>query len=103
MTQEKEAGPDRRTWLALVVLMLPCVVVVMDLTVLFLAVPAITRDLAPSATQLLWITDVYGFVVAASLITQRGLPDRRPGAAGLRRGDPRALGDGAGLRPVPAR
>jgi DHA2 family multidrug resistance protein-like MFS transporter len=76
MTPESPARPDRRAWLALVVLMLPCVVVVMDLTVLFLAVPAITRDLAPSTTQLLWITDVYGFVVAASLITAGSLGDR---------------------------
>ncbi len=73
---EKVAGPDRRAWLALAVLMLPCVVVVMDLTVLFLAVPAITKDLAPSTTQLLWITDVYGFVVSAALITAGSLGDR---------------------------
>ena len=44
----------------------------MDLTVLNLAVPALSRDLAPTGTQLLWILDIYGFLVAGALI-----PDRR--------------------------
>ena len=48
----------------------------MDLTVLFLAVPSLTADLSPSATQLLWITDIYGFMVAGSLITMGTLGDR---------------------------
>src|SRR6185503_16243961 len=48
----------------------------MDLTVLHLAVPALTRDLAPSSAQLLWIIDIYGFLVAGSLITAGTLGDR---------------------------
>jgi DHA2 family multidrug resistance protein-like MFS transporter len=48
----------------------------MDLTVLNLAVPALTRDLEPSSTQLLWILDIYGFLVAGSLITMGTLGDR---------------------------
>src|SRR5688572_24566869 len=48
----------------------------MDLTVLHLAVPAITKDLRPSSSQLLWIIDVYGFMVAGSLITMGTLGDR---------------------------
>ena len=63
--------PDRskatpREWVGLGVLSLAALVYVMDLTVLDLAVPAISRDLHPSSTQLLWIIDIYGFVVAAS-------------------------------------
>ncbi len=49
---------------------------VMDLTVLHLAIPAISADLQPSSTQLLWIIDIYGFVVAGSLITMGTLGDR---------------------------
>ena len=49
---------------------------VMDLTVLHLAIPAISADLQPSSAQLLWIIDIYGFVVAGSLITMGTLGDR---------------------------
>jgi len=52
------------------------VVVVMDLTVLFLAIPSIVPDLGASATAALWITDVYGFLIAASLLTMGRLADR---------------------------
>jgi DHA2 family multidrug resistance protein-like MFS transporter len=48
----------------------------MDLTVLHLAVPRLTADLAPSSVQLLWIIDIYGFLLAGSLITMGTLGDR---------------------------
>jgi len=48
----------------------------MDLTVLNLAVPALSRDLRPSSVQLLWIVDIYGFVLAGSLVTMGTLGDR---------------------------
>ena len=48
----------------------------MDLTVLYLAVPSLARDLQPSGAQLLWIIDVYGFLIAGSLITMGTLGDR---------------------------
>ena len=48
----------------------------MDLTVLNLAVPSLSADLRPSSTQLLWIVDIYGFVLAGSLITMGTLGDR---------------------------
>jgi DHA2 family multidrug resistance protein-like MFS transporter len=67
---------ERRKWIAVAVLMLPCMIVVMDLTVLFLAVPELTADLQPTSTELLWITDIYGFLVAGTLITMGTLGDR---------------------------
>src|SRR5687768_15511996 len=48
----------------------------MDLTVLHLAVPALSADLQPTSAQLLWIIDIYGFMVAGSLITMGTLGDR---------------------------
>ena len=66
----------RREWIGLAVLALACLLYVMDLTVLHLAVPAISADLEPSSAQLLWIIDVYGFFVAGSLITMGTLGDR---------------------------
>src|SRR5262249_32043391 len=50
----------RREWIGLAVLALPCLIVVMDLTVLHLAVPTLTAALKPSPSQLLWIVDIYG-------------------------------------------
>src|SRR5215475_11560298 len=66
----------RREWTGLAVLALAAVLYAMDLTVLHLAVPAISEDLRPSSTQLLWITDIYGFMVAGFLITMGTLGDR---------------------------
>ena len=55
---------------------LPCMLYSMDLTVLNLAVPHLSADLKPSSSQLLWIVDIYGFLVAGSLITMGTLGDR---------------------------
>lgn len=75
---EKKAS-DRagaREWLGLGVLALPTMVLSMDLTVLHLAVPSLSADLAPSGTQLLWILDIYGFMVAGFLLVMGSLGDR---------------------------
>jgi MFS transporter, DHA2 family, multidrug resistance protein len=66
----------RREWIGLAVIALPCLLYSMDLTVLNLAVPQLTADLRPSSSQLLWIVDIYGFMVAGSLITMGTLGDR---------------------------
>lgn len=66
----------RREWIGLAVLALPCLLYSMDLTVLILAVPHLSADLQPSSAELLWIIDIYGFLVAGSLITMGTLGDR---------------------------
>src|SRR5688572_31435612 len=66
----------KREWIGLAVIALPCLLYSMDLTVLHLAVPRLTADLAPSSTQLLWIIDIYGFLVAGCLIAAGTLGDR---------------------------
>ncbi len=66
----------RREWIGLAVLLLPLLLVSMDVSVLYFAVPFISADLAPTATQQLWIFDVYGFVLAGLLITMGALGDR---------------------------
>jgi DHA2 family multidrug resistance protein-like MFS transporter len=65
-----------REWIGLAVLALAALLYVMDLTVLHLAVPAISADLEPTSSQLLWIIDIYGFFVAGTLITMGTLGDR---------------------------
>jgi MFS transporter, DHA2 family, multidrug resistance protein len=66
----------RREWIGLGVLALPCLLYSMDLTVLYMAVPKLSADLHPSSVQLLWITDIYGFMLAGSLLTMGSLGDR---------------------------
>ena len=73
---ERASTAGRREWIGLGVLALPCLLYSMDLTVLNLAVPALSRDLAPSSTQLLWIVDIYGFLLAGLLIPMGTLGDR---------------------------
>jgi MFS transporter, DHA2 family, multidrug resistance protein len=70
------ARAGRREWAGLAVIALPCVVYAMDLTVLNLALPALSEDLRPSSSELLWIVDIYGFLVAGLLITMGTLGDR---------------------------
>jgi len=66
----------RQEWIGLAVLMLPTLLIAMDLTVLHLAVPSLSTALQPSSTELLWIVDIYGFMIAGSLITMGTLGDR---------------------------
>lgn len=70
------AAGGRRAWLGLGVLLLPVLLVSMDISVLFLAMPTLTADLDPSASQQLWILDIYGFMLAGLLITMGNLGDR---------------------------
>lgn len=66
----------RREWIGLAVIALPCLLYSMDLTVMNLAVPHISADLKPTGAQLLWMVDIYGFMIAGSLITMGTLGDR---------------------------
>ncbi|MEU6848280.1 MFS transporter [Streptomyces sp. NPDC046716] len=66
----------RKEWTALVVLMLPLLLVSMDVSVLYFAIPQISADLAPTGTQQLWIFDIYAFVLAGLLMTMGSLGDR---------------------------
>jgi MFS transporter, DHA2 family, multidrug resistance protein len=76
MTATESPRAGRREWIGLAVLALAALVYVMDLTVLHLAVPAISKDLHPSSSQLLWIIDIYGFTVAGFLVTMGAVGDR---------------------------
>ncbi|MER6841629.1 MFS transporter [Streptomyces platensis] len=75
-SQPSPPPAGRREWTALAVLLLPCLLVSMDVSVLYFAVPFLTAELEPSSVQQLWILDVYGFVLAGLLITMGALGDR---------------------------
>ena len=70
------ARATRREWIGLAVLTLAALVYAMDLTVLNLAIPIISEELQPTSVQLLWMIDIYGFLVAGLLVTMGTLGDR---------------------------
>jgi len=76
MSAGSAPSAGRREWIGLAVLALPTLLIGLDMTALHLAVPSLSADLAPTSTQLLWITDVYGFMIAGFLITMGTLGDR---------------------------
>src|SRR5690348_15660870 len=65
----------RRAWFGLAVLALPCLLYSMDFTVLNLAVPRISSALHPNGPELLWMVDIYGFLLAGFLIPMGSLGD----------------------------
>ena len=67
---------DNRARLGLAVLTLPTLLVAMDMTALFLALPRLSADLGATNIQQLWISDSYGFMVAGLVITMGTLGDR---------------------------
>jgi MFS transporter, DHA2 family, multidrug resistance protein len=71
-----ELNATKREWAGLGVVSLPCLLYAMDVTVLNLALPHITADLHATGPQMLWIIDIYGFVLAGLLITMGTLGDR---------------------------
>jgi DHA2 family multidrug resistance protein-like MFS transporter len=76
MSTVETTRAGRREWIGLAVIALPCLLYSMDLTVLYLAVPSLAADLGPTSSELLWITDIYGFLLAGFLITMGTLGDR---------------------------
>ncbi|WP_216215675.1 MFS transporter [Amycolatopsis aidingensis] len=76
MTVETKATAGRREWTGLAVLALPTLLLSLDLSVLHLAVPHLAADLRPSSSELLWIIDIYGFLIAGFLVTMGTLGDR---------------------------
>lgn len=76
MSPKPTARAGVREWIALAVLGVPAVLVTMNMSVLYLALPSLSISLEPDGPQLLWITDIYGFMVAGSLVTMGTLGDR---------------------------
>ena len=62
--------------MALSVLITGVLLLAIDGTVLYLAVPSLSRELEPTAEQLLWIGDIYSFALAGLLVTMGNVADR---------------------------
>lgn len=71
-----DSPPTWRAWAGLILLALPLFMMATDYTVLFMAMPTVAADLAPSTTQMLWIMHVAEFVAAGLVITMGRLADK---------------------------
>ncbi|MFH8242682.1 MFS transporter [Streptomyces sp. NPDC018321] len=77
MTQQHaHPSPGLRAWLGLVVVLGPVLLVSMDGSILFLAMPSITEAISPTADQALWMLDIYGFAVGSLLVAFGSIGDR---------------------------
>lgn len=70
------ARAGRREMIGLAVLSLPTILIALDMSVLYMALPHIGSDLGATSVQQLWIIDIYAFVIASLLITMGNLGDR---------------------------
>src|SRR3954463_2848941 len=75
-TQLQSVRPTRRPWLALGVLALTALLLSLDVSILYLALPELSADLGASTTQQLWMLDIYSFVLAGFLVTMGAVGDR---------------------------
>jgi EmrB/QacA subfamily drug resistance transporter len=75
----------RRRWLTLAVLCVSLLVIVIDNTIVNVALPTLVRDLGTSISDLQWVVDAYTLVFAGLLLTAGSLGDRfgRKGALTL--------------------
>ncbi|WP_406266774.1 MFS transporter [Actinacidiphila glaucinigra] len=68
--------PARHRWAALAVCCLAAMLLGIDNSVLNYAIPSLLRDMGPSGTEILWISDVYGFAMGGLLVVMGNLGDR---------------------------
>lgn len=76
MTAGPVRGQARNPRLALALLSLPSLLIAIDISVLGVALPRMAADLRPSPAELLWMNDIYGFMVGGTMITMGAIGDR---------------------------
>ena len=65
-----------RKWITLVIVSMALLLIVVDMTVLYTALPTLTHDLAASSSEKLWIVNAYTVVVSGFLLGMGALGDR---------------------------
>ncbi|MBJ6987115.1 MFS transporter [Devosia sp. MC521] len=63
-------------WLVLIAVLVAFVPIVIDMTILHIAVPSLTLALGASGTEILWIIDIYPLIMAGLLVPMGTLADR---------------------------
>ncbi|TDP96515.1 MFS transporter [Labedaea rhizosphaerae] len=76
LTETAAAVVTRHPKLALALLALPSLLIAIDISVLNVALPAMSADLRPSPVELLWMNDIYGFMVGGTMVTMGTIGDR---------------------------
>ncbi|MFM1886016.1 MAG: hypothetical protein RL026_1173 [Pseudomonadota bacterium] len=76
MTHHIAPRRDPRRWLTLLIVASALFMICVDMTVLYIALPTLARDLPATPTQGLWILNVYALVVAGLLPGLGTLGDR---------------------------
>lgn len=71
-----EKSPTRRDWFGLAVLAIGLGLIVLDGTIVGVALPAIIGDLGLDLTDAQWVNSLYAVVLAALLLSTGGLADR---------------------------
>lgn len=75
ISRQRSTPPERRRWIALVVVLVAGFMDLLDTTIVNVAVPTIQRDLQAQYAQLEWIVSGYVLAFAAVLITSGRLGD----------------------------
>lgn len=75
-TNSSDTLSAKRRWTALLVLSISLFVIVMDMTILIMALPAIVAELQATAIEQLWIVDIYSLILAGLIVTMSFLGDR---------------------------
>ena len=76
LSERVQAKAEERRWLILGVLCFSLLVIVLDNSILNVALPSIVRELGATNTQLQWMVDAYTLVFAGLLLTAGSLGDR---------------------------
>jgi DHA2 family multidrug resistance protein-like MFS transporter len=73
--ENSEIRAGKKEWFGLFTVLALVLLVAMDGSVLYLAMPKITSAILPTADQSLWILDIYGFVVGSLLVAFGNIGD----------------------------
>lgn len=76
VNQNSEVAPTRRDWMALPVLSIGLGLIVLDGTIVGVALPVIIGDLQLNITDAQWINSLYAVLLAALLLSTGNLADR---------------------------
>jgi EmrB/QacA subfamily drug resistance transporter len=69
-------APDRRRWIGLVVISIAVALIIVDSTIVNVAIPSVVKELDITSTQVQWVQESYTLVFASLLLVWGTLADR---------------------------
>jgi EmrB/QacA subfamily drug resistance transporter len=73
---DTSVAPDRRRWIGLVVISISVALIIVDSTIVNVAIPSVVKELKITSTQVQWVQESYTLVFAALLLVWGTLADR---------------------------